>query len=444
MKKPLQAPPQGQLMRSLGIDRLIQLLNAGVQPTVRGRYRHWDSLRHLEPPGDLSPEEWWLAIKLARGQARQALPIDDKAGIPFSLVLPNIALEMLHRIDQQASGQIAIAEVVTTPGTTRRYVVDSLIEEAITSSQLEGASTTRSVAKEMIRTGRAPTNLSERMILNNFHAMRHVSQHHDQPLTPQFIIEVHRIVTEGTLPDADSAGRMQRPGEERVVIEDEAGELLHEPPPAEELPQRIDDLCAFANDTGGHGEFIHPVVRAIAVHFKLAYDHPFEDGNGRTARAIFYWAMLHHGYWLTEYLSISRLLNLARARYARSFLYSEQDDNDLTYFVLHHLSVIDRAIAEMRGWLATKVEEVRETEALLQTWQLNHRQSALLSHALRNAGAHYTHKSHATSHDVVIQSARNDLMKLVEMGLMTQRRVGKQHVYWPVRNLPELVKELDR
>lgn len=40
----------------------------------------------------------------------------------------------------------------------------------------------------------------------------------------------------------------------------------------------------------------------------IAYMHPFVDGNGRTARALFYWYMLKSGYWLTEYLSISRVI----------------------------------------------------------------------------------------------------------------------------------------
>ena len=68
-----------------------------------------------------------------------------------------------------------------------------------------------------------------------------------------------------------------------------------------------------------------PVLRATlpAIHFMVGYDHYFEDGNGRTARAFFYWSMLRQGYWLAEFLSISRVLRAAPARYARSFLLTE-------------------------------------------------------------------------------------------------------------------------
>jgi Fic family protein len=92
---------------------------------------------------------------------------------------------------------------------------------------------------------------------------------------------------------------------------------------------------------------VHPVVRAILIHFMLGYDHPFYDGNGRTARALFYWSLARSGYWLMEYVSISRLLRQAPAQYARAYRHTETDDNDTTYFIVHQLEVIQQAIAAL-------------------------------------------------------------------------------------------------
>jgi Fic family protein len=157
--------------------------------------------------------------------------------------------------------------------------------------------------------------------------------------------------------------------------------VFHVPPPAGELEQRLELLCRFAN-----GEtptvFLHPVVRAITLHFWLAYDHPFCDGNGRTARALFCWAMLHQGYWLFEFISISSVINTARGRYASSFLLSESDDNDLTYFLLAQVKVIQQAITNLHA--ATGGHG----------GGLNHRQLALLRHVLRHACFRYTVLSH--------------------------------------------------
>ena len=178
--------------------------------------------------------------------------------------------------------------------------MSQLIDEAITSSQMEGASTTRKVARDMIRSGRQPRDRSERMILNNFRAMQRIGEVRQEKLTIDLVCEIHRIVTEGTLDNPSAAGRFQRSEDDRVSIWD-GNEVLHSPPPAELLPARIQRLCDFANGETGSG-YLPPVLRALTLHFMVGYEHPFEDGNGRTARALFYWSMLNQGYWLTEYL----------------------------------------------------------------------------------------------------------------------------------------------
>ena len=143
------------------------------------------------------------------------------------------------------------------------------------------------------------------------------------------------------------------------------GGVLHQPPPAEHLPARLQALCDFANgDSDDEDTFIHPVVRAILLHFWLAYDHPFEDGNGRTARVLFSWFMRTKGYWLVEYLSISKILREAPGQYNRAFLLTETDEGDTTYFLIHQLGVIERAIDELHKYLRRKVAEVRDVERL--------------------------------------------------------------------------------
>jgi Fic family protein len=214
-----------------------------------------------------------------------------------------------------------------------------------------------------------------------------------------------------------------------VVVDDAYGTVFHVPPPAEELPGRLEELCRFAN-----GEtpkvFIHPVVRAIGLHFWLAYDHPFCDGNGRTARALFYWAMLHQGYWLLEFISISSVINKARGQYERSFLHSESDDNDLTYFLLAQVKVIQQAITSLHAYLERKAGEVGALQHRLEGMEgLNHRQLALLRHALSHSSFRYSVLSHQNSHGVSHQTARSDLQKLAERGLLMAGKDGRREVF---------------
>ena len=445
--KPVAPPPGGELLkRAVGADpsKFVELYGRlhGTPAAPTGKYLHWDRLIHLTPPNGLTHEQWWLGIKMAREPLFRVLPLSDANGNPFVFAMTDEALELLHHIDQHAAGEIAMPEVVTEGEAAKnQYLVNSLIEEAIRSSQLEGANTTRKVAKEMIRSGRPPRDRSERMILNNFRAMEFMHETGDR-LSPETVLTLHSILTTGTLDNEDAAGRLQRPDEERVVVWHAGeGELLHQPPPAEQLKERLDLMCQFANGEIGVEGFLHPVVRSILVHFWLAYDHPFEDGNGRTARALFYWAMRTQGYWLTEYLSISRILRMAPAKYSNAFLFTESDDRDSTYFILYHLNIIKRAINELQTYLQRKMREIRDFESLIRkTDGFNHRQLALLRNAVRESHQRYTFRSHGLSHKVSFQTARTDLLQLNERGFLNLRRVGRRFVFTPAPDLVERLK----
>jgi Fic family protein len=353
--------------------------------------------------------------------------------------LPAHVQELLHRVDLHAGGRVGMPVPIANPETRDQYYVASLIEEAITSSQLEGASTTRQVAKDMIRSGRPPTDRSERMILNNYRTMQSIRRHGVAPLSQQLLFEIHHSVTHGTLDDETAAGRFRRPEETINVIDDRDGTVLHTPPLAEELPERIVALCSFANATDDNTRpFLHPVLRSIILHFWLAYDHPFVDGNGRTARALFYWSMLRHGYWLVEFLTISNIIRHAPAQYARAFLYTETDENDLTYFIHYHLGVLDRAIQGLQEYIARKSAQRQRLESVLRDRpDLNHRQRDLLGHAIRHPNSRYTIEEHRVSHDVVYQTARTDLLGLAEVGLLDASKVGRRWYFTAVAELEQ-------
>ncbi|HOY57073.1 MAG TPA: Fic family protein [Verrucomicrobiota bacterium] len=442
MKMPQKPPSFRELLSQQDAN---QRLNAilDLSRTPYADYPHWEKLRHLPAPAGFTSEEWWLAVKFQRTGASKPLPLLDKLGRPFSFCVPDPVQAELHEIDVGAGSAIGIPEPITNPQTRDRYLIRSLIEEAITSSQLEGAVTTREVAKEMIRTGRPPRDTSEQMILNNYVTMQRITELKKEPLSPETVLAIHRLVTEKTLDDAAAAGRFRRPDEQRVVGND-FGEVFHEPPPAAELPARFQAMCDFANGKSP-GYFVHPVVRAIALHFWLAYDHPFVDGNGRTARALFYWAMLHAGYWLFEFISISNILRKAPVEYGRSFLHTETDDNDLTYFLVAQTKVIRRAIVELHDYIARKTTEVREVEARLRALGLfNHRQAELIRHALKHPFQEYSIASHQKSHNVVYQTARTDLLGLHERGVLDQKKRGRKILFMASPALTDRLRKLER
>jgi len=179
----------------------------------------------------------------------------------------------------------------------------------------------------------------------------------------------------------------------------------------------------------------------------VGYNHPFVDGNGRTARALFYWSMARSGYWLMEYTSISHILRKAPARYMRAYLYTDTDQNDTTYFLLHQLSTIRKAIVALHEYLARKTGEQKETERLLAgspklRTRFNHRQVALLTHALKNQGEGYRVDAHQRSHNVVYQTARSDLLDLQSLGLLERQKQGNAHVFFAPEDLRDRLGQL--
>lgn len=423
---------------------LDDFIDFGKKESQRSdRYLHWDEFRHRASTRiPLSPELQWAAIRFSRSARSQQVPLKDAKGKHFTFSLTQRAFEDLHEIDPHCGGSMAVTEDGLLREDTRdRYYVSSILEEALTSSLLEGAVVTRAEAREMVRNHRPPANGHEQMVMNNYNTMRLLSEWKEQDLTPELILQIHREITTGTLDHAEDEGRFRKTEDQVRVVDDESGETFHNPPPAEQLPERIAECCRFANERGMHG-FLHPVIRSILLHFWIAYDHPFVDGNGRTARALFYWSMLRHGFWLAEFFSISHEILKAPKKYYRAFLYTETDDNDLNYFLLHQLGVIKGSIAALKEYIRRKQGELDDMRHILGPEAgFNHRQLALLKHAVRHPNFAYTVAGHQTSHDVAYQTAKNDLAALEQRGLLTQGKSGKAFIYMPV---PDLMSKLGK
>ncbi|MBF2759291.1 MAG: Fic family protein [Ectothiorhodospiraceae bacterium AqS1] len=410
----------------------------------KGRYLHWDEMLRHRPPKGLDHDQWWLGTAIARIAIARQLPLRDIEGKPFRFGYTDRMQRSLHRIDQQAGGELMIDHPIVGDIIGERYLVSSLIEEeAIASSLLEGAATTLREAKELLRSGRRPNNPGERMVLNNYRAMNRAKELIDEPLTPEGVLSLHRSVVEDTLEDAQDAGRLQSKDEKRVFV-CYRDSVVHHPPPASELPRRLEALCRFANEES-EDIFIHPVVRAIALHFQAAYDHYFVDGNGRLARSLFYWSMLRKGYWLSEYISISRILLESPAKYAKSYLHVETGAGDLTYFILYQLEAIEKALDRLRDHLAHKAEQTKRIEGMIAGgFDLNPRQISIVGDLLRNMAIPLTVKAHSRSKGVTLQTARTDLEGMESMGLLARRRVGKRFEFTAVPDFADRLRALPK
>lgn len=439
-----ERPPDLSL-RSQDFEDTLTLLNdtEGREFIRRANtaYWHWDQMRRRPLPKPWQRESIWAAIKLTRSLQRRTFGLRGKAGDLFSYWLPEKAQEDLHEIDLGLGGNIGIAQPHLSAADKRRYLINSLMEEAIASSQIEGAATTRKEAKRMLRSQRPPRTYGERMIVNNYRTIQMLRDHTAEPLSLEMICTIQESMTRDTLENPRDAGRLRSAADKVEVVDVRDGEVIHIPPPAEELSERLTLLCKFANQQD-EGPFLHPVIRAILLHFWLAYDHPFVDGNGRTARALFYWSMLRSGYWIFEYIPISRIINRSPIRYSRAYQYAESDESDATYFIMFHLRAIRQAQTNLDEYLLRQHQKANEARRLVTHFpDLNHRQAAVLRDAVSGRHDEYTIESHRHSYGVSYGTAYGDLKALAERGLLKSIRRGKQWVFYAAEDLSDLLRE---
>lgn len=388
-------------------------------------YVHWDKLRRLEIPKNKKPEHIWALIKLFRSEKYSNLKFN---GFSFRYILLSNTLKKLHFLDKEAAGNIQIEDRVIARQGQERYIISSLMEEAIASSQLEGAATTRKVAKEMLRQNRKPRTYDEKMILNGYLTLKWILEKKGEKLTKEFLLEIQRSITKDTLKSKEDEGRFRDNNE--IVVGDniELDKVYHSPPDHQQIPNLIEELCNFANNDDE--EFIHPIIKAIFLHFLIGYIHPFNDGNGRTARAVFYWYVISKGYWLFEYTPISRKILSSRVNYGLSYLYTERDENDLTYFIEYNLSAIYEALLDMQEYIKRKQQEQKDANRMVKELKdVNFRQASILKDFMKSKDKYFTIREFQESYRIVYETARSDLLYLTKRGYITMKRLKNKFVF---------------
>lgn len=433
--------PPASAAELLSHPRFVEAMSLAGTPLIRDitdKYRPWPKVRAIARDKGLDPLLAWIATKWQRRAMWRPLPLRSEAGQPFMLAQTGSISEQLHRLDRETGGGGSVAldrehGVFSDEETQRRFLIRSMMDEAIDSAIMEGARTSIRAARELLRSGRPPRDKHEQMVANNYEAMRRIKGWIERPLSIEMLVEIQSILTTGALDDdapRDGSGRLRRPGEVVDVVDKRSHDVVYTPPMAEQMPQRLQSVCDFANASHVAGTFLHPIIKACVLHFMIGYEHPFVDGNGRTARAVFYWCALRHGYRIVEFLSISELIRAASASYPHAYMNVESDDNDITYFVLYKLDIIRRALERLAGYLAEEEKRILDSRRLLRLdSKLNLRQRLLLEFAIKNPTAEFSAQSQATVYGVTQMTARADLEHLRRRRFLRSFKVGKKVVY---------------
>lgn len=401
---------------------------------IENEYLYWEKIKYLGTK-ELPAETLWQIVKFSRLANAKFVQFGNYT---FIFKTSNYIQQLLHEFDMNFGGARPPSTTITERN-KQYYLLSSIMEEAIASSQMEGANTTRKVAKEMLRKQIKPKDKSQQMIYNNYNTIRFLSEQKETNLTPELLLEIHKRITEKTLDNLDDEGSFRK-DDNIYVVNGITGEVAHEPPSYTAIPAIINNLCSFANNDD---VFIHPIIKAIIIHFMISFLHPFVDGNGRTARSLFYWYMLRKGYWTTEFLSISRIIYKKKGQYEKAFLHTEHDGFDLGYFIQYNMNVIKEAFEELKIYLDRKSAENNALLEFKNIKGINERQAHILKMLEEKPGSIFECKNLINVLGVSIKTVRSDLEGLVQRGFLTTIQLNQRLVgYLRAEDFEDKIREI--
>jgi len=404
------------------------------------KYLSWSDFKRKSWAGE-DPRKNWLALNFTRYTRGQITPILDKKGHPFKYD-PQLNVQFLHEIDLELGGTFMSVQHFTEAD-KKQFIRRNLIEESIASSQLEGANTSREAAKKLLNEGRSPKDKGEQMIVNNHRALQAIeSDLRQEKMSMELLTALHQMVTTKTI-NEEYQGQLRetfnKNGKRLIIKPWDEETITYEAPDKEFVERELPKFIKFANDDPSFG-FVHPLIKGIMLHFWIGLVHPFEDGNGRLARIVFYWYMLKKGYWGFSYLSLSERILKSPKQYAMAFVNSEQDMNDLNYFIHYNVSKLKLAKEEFRIFLERKILENKSIVQILKNgYDFNARQLKLLHYLAKDEQRFTTLKTHLEMNtDIKTVTASQDLNKLVKGEFLNRIRSGRNFYYYPTGKIKEL------
>lgn len=283
----------------------------------------------------------------------------------YEAFLPDALVGISLRLDGELAGLIAeaeaqIAELNSTPAPALEPLARLLLRtESIASSKVEGLQVdARSLARAEVAvdTGRSIGSEAAE-ILANVDAMQLAieSATSHARITPKHLKDIHEVLMARS-PIADRAGRFRKTQGWIGGNDYNPCGADFVPAPEDTIDPLVNDLCRFAND-----DHLSPVVQAAIAHAQFETIHPFDDGNGRTGRALVQVLLRRRGLAHTFVPPISVALALDKERYIRG-LTRFRDDDDPAAWLEVFASAAARSAELARSYLSN-------VAALQETWR---------------------------------------------------------------------------
>ncbi len=306
--------------------------------------------------------------------------------------------------------------------------LDALTEEIVKSSAIEGQSlppeAVRSSVARRLGIETAGVVNASREVEGVVDLMLDATQRFDEPLTDDRLFAWHAALfptgRSGVHRVSVGQWRDDRDGPMQVVSGPMGKERVHyEAPPAHDVPRemaRFLEWMRSADDTD-------PVLRAGLAHFWFVTIHPFEDGNGRIARAITELQLARSDHRRTRFYSMSGQIEAERGEYYQQLERAQRGGLDITPWMRWFLECLDRALL--------RAEETLE-RVLHKAWiwdrahahGVNDRQRAVLGRMLGYWQGNLTSSKYAKIAGCSPDTALRDILGLIDAGVLRRNEAG--------------------
>lgn len=358
----------------------------------------------------------------------EKLPLKSKEAKPFWYILTPHLLELITKTSEQRG----FLEALSINENQKKKIIDTAINyEAYYSSHIEGARSTLEEALRFIKKKKRYTqDESLQMIGNNQRALLYAIKQNGKPITHELIYKLQETLTENTHKDRPITMGKYRHGP--VYIVNGLGQVIYEGPPAEKVYSLMDDFINWINNE----QNINPLIKAGIVHLYFVHIHPFDDGNGRTARTLSNMVLASSGFQFINMLSLSSYFDHKRPSYYKAIQNVRNHNYDLTYFLIFYMEALLTKISDVKKEIeiSSEIKNIKETISKNIYIKLNRRQIKALRLMIQK-DEKITTRKYCKINKCSDETARKDFNILIELDLIEAIGQGRSREYKLSENL---------
>lgn len=385
---------------------------------ITNKYLTKDQLRYRVKAADFNA--YWADIEKQRLENSIKLPLLDKEKRNLYYNLTEETIQNINQIEELAKK--ANIEDIIPDDIKSSSLVETLIDEAFSSSVIEGAHSTRKRAMEMILNQEAPVNKSEKMILNNYTTLKYTMDNIDRDIDHDYIIDIWKMLTINTLDKEDITTGYR----DRDVFVKSSESIIYQGPEPKDVIPMMDSLTNYINSI----EDINPIIKSCIIHYYFVYVHPFIDGNGRTARALMNLYLIKYEMDFFKYFSISKILTEKRSAYYKAIKCSEDFGSDLTYFIdFYSKLLLDTIKSIKQSYVNTYGQKLVFDTLVDKNIIINDREEKLITSLLKGKRLIIDVKDYTKMMKVVQETGRKDLDNLYNIGILSKIKRGNKYIY---------------